>query len=180
MPGKGEFYSPFGAEIIVISRVFSPLISIKPRRVGRLYYQGVSNVDYIIREELPSVETYRHIRVSAGLSDKTEQAAKTGLRNGLYSVVVCHQDAPVGMGRVIGDGGCFFVITDIAVLPQHHKKGVGDRIMTALMAWIARHAPPSAYISLIASHGSPGFYARYGFEPALLPERAGMFLRIQG
>ncbi|MEJ1266664.1 GNAT family N-acetyltransferase [Pantoea ananatis] len=60
------------------------------------------------------------------------------------------------------------------------KKGVGDRIMTALMAWIARHAPPSAYISLIASHGSPGFYARYGFEPALLPERAGMFLRIQG
>nr|WP_246871856.1 GNAT family N-acetyltransferase [Pantoea ananatis] len=75
----------------------------------------------------------------------------------MYSVVVCHQDAPVGMGRVIGDGGCFFVITDIAVLPQHHKKGVGDRIMTALMAWIARHAPPSAYISLIASHGSRVF-----------------------
>ncbi|MCK0553920.1 hypothetical protein KFO32_12765 [Pantoea ananatis] len=38
----------------------------------------------------------------------------------------------------------------------------------------------NTYISLIASHGSPGFYARYGFEPALLPERAGMFLRIQG
>jgi len=135
-------------------------------------------VDYIIQEEIPSVETYRQIRTRAGLSDKSVKAAGIGLKNGLYSIVVYHQDSPIGIGRVIGDGGCFFVITDIAVIPQHQKKGVGDRIMRALMNYIQRHAPPSAYISLIASHGTPAFYARYGFEPALPPERAGMFLRI--
>ncbi|GAA5784732.1 GNAT family N-acetyltransferase [Chitiniphilus shinanonensis] len=133
---------------------------------------------YRIREEIPSIEHYIAIRLAAGLSRKSEQAAAIGLRNGLYSVVAYRGDQPIGLGRVIGDGGCFFEIVDIAVLPAHQQQGVGDLIMRALMAHIHRHAPPTAYVSLMADHGTPGFYARYGFQPSLPPDRAGMFLRI--
>ncbi|HDR9798701.1 TPA: GNAT family N-acetyltransferase [Burkholderia cenocepacia] len=136
-------------------------------------------MEYIIHQEVPSVSTYIEIRLAAGLSRKSEQAATIGLKNGLFSVVAYSGSTPVGIGRVIGDGGCFFEVVDIAVLPTHQKKGVGDLIMRALMNYIHDNAPPTAYVSLMANHGTPKFYERYGFQPSILPEKAGMFLRIQ-
>lgn len=133
---------------------------------------------YVVRQEVPSVSDYIRIRLAAGLSRKSEQAATIGLKHGLYSVVAYCDSDPVGIGRVIGDGGCFFEIVDIAVLPAHQKKGVGDLIMQALMGYVHEHALPTAYVSLMADHGTPKFYERYGFQPSVLPEKAGMFLRI--
>ncbi|MFT3801037.1 MAG: GNAT family N-acetyltransferase [Burkholderiaceae bacterium] len=133
---------------------------------------------YELRHEIPAVGTYIDIRLAAGLSRKSPQAASIGLENGLFSVVVYHVGQPVGIGRIVGDGGCFFEIVDIAVRPEHQKKGLGDMIMKALMNWLHANAPSTAYVSLMADHGTPKFYERYGFEASLLPEKAGMFLRI--
>jgi hypothetical protein len=77
---------------------------------------------YEIREEVPSVSDYINIRLGAGLSRKSPEAAAIGLKNGLFSVVVYSCATPVGIGRVIGDGGCFFEIVDIAVLPEHQER----------------------------------------------------------
>lgn len=134
--------------------------------------------DYKVLSQIPSVEDYLRIRLAAGLSRKTEEAATIGLRNSLFAVTVVFRGEAIGIGRVIGDGGCFFEIVDIAVLPQHHKKGVGKRIMEALMAYIYEHAPKSAYVSLMADHGTPSFYEKFGFTRAELPKSAGMYLRI--
>jgi len=135
-------------------------------------------MSYELRNEVPSVENYIEIRLAAGLSRKSPEAATVGLRNGLFSVVVYSANHPVGIGRVIGDGGCFFEIVDIAVRPEHQKKGLGDMIMKALMAWVRANAPSTAYVSLMADHGTPKFYERYGFEPSLPPKKSGMALRI--
>jgi GNAT superfamily N-acetyltransferase len=102
---------------------------------------------YTLRPETPSVEDYIAIRLAAGLSRKSEAAARRGLPNSLYAVVVYFEQTPIGIGRVIGDGGCFYEITDIAVLPAHQKQGVGDMIMRALVAWLRETAPPTAYVT---------------------------------
>jgi len=34
------------------------------------------------------------------------------------------------MGRVIGDGGWYFHIVDMAVLPEHQRRGLGDAVLT--------------------------------------------------
>jgi len=133
---------------------------------------------YHIREEVPDATVYIETRLAAGLSRKSPEAAAIGLRNGLFSVVVYAEEIPVGIGRVIGDGGCFFEIVDIAVLPAHQKKGLGHMIMERLMKFIHETAPATAYVSLMADHGTPEFYRRYGFEMSLPPQKAGMFLRI--
>ena len=52
----------------------------------------------------------------------------------------------VGMGRIIGDGGCFYTVVDIAVAPSYQGKGLGKRIMNALDAWLRTNAEPSAYV----------------------------------
>lgn len=133
---------------------------------------------YTLRKEVPSVTDYIAIRLAAGLSRKSEEAAQRGLRNSLFGVVVYDDDTPIGIGRVIGDGGCFYEITDIAVLPAHQKKGIGDMIMRAIMDYLHVHAPKTAYVSLMADHGTPHFYARYGFKFAEMPKASGMYLRI--
>lgn len=102
------------------------------------------------------------------------KAAKIGLKNSLFAVYVKYGDEIIGIGRVIGDGGCLFEIVDIAVLSEH-KKGVGKMIMNSLMEWLKKNAPKSAYVSLIADQ--PSFYPKFGFKSCALDE--GMYQFIE-
>ncbi|MCH6258113.1 GNAT family N-acetyltransferase [Puniceicoccaceae bacterium K14] len=135
-------------------------------------------MDYKIKEEIPPVSDYIEIRLKAGLSRKSEKAARVGLSNSIHSVVAYCENERIGIGRVIGDGGCFFEITDVAVLPDHQGKGVGRLIMESLVDFLEKNAPSTAFVSLFADHGTPEFYSKYGFSKAELPKSAGMYMRI--
>jgi GNAT superfamily N-acetyltransferase len=135
-------------------------------------------LNYELKEEIPSINDYIQIRIKAGLSEKSIEAATAGLPNSIYSVVVYFQDVPIAIGRVIGDGGCFFEITDMAVLPEHQGKGVGRIIMGALVNYLKQNAPKTAFVSLFADHGAPEFYSKFGFSHAELPKSSGMYMRI--
>ena len=130
---------------------------------------------YTISLAIPSVATYRQLRVAAGLSAKTMDAAARGLPNTLFAVQILHGDEVVGMGRIIGDGGCFFQVTDIAVLPAHQGKGLGKRIMREIMRFIDTDVPDSAYVSLIADGQAQALYAQFGFRHTA-PASVGMAL----
>jgi GNAT superfamily N-acetyltransferase len=134
---------------------------------------------YELIEEIPGIKDYIDIRLKAGLSRKSEEAASIGLPNSLYSVVAYCDKQPIGIGRIIGDGGCFFEITDMAVVPEHQKKGVGKIIMEALVNYLHENAPKTAYVSLMADHGTPDFYAKFGFTYSELPNSSGMYMRIK-
>lgn len=130
-------------------------------------------MSYTLAAETPDVETYLMLRRVAGLSPFSEDAARRGLPGSWHAVLLRHEGAPVGMGRIIGDGGCFFQVTDIAVHPDHQGKGLGKRIMAALMEHFRAHAPASAYISLMADVPADRLYAQFGFEPTA-PASIGM------
>jgi len=136
-------------------------------------------MSYELKYETPTVDEYIEIRLAAGLSRKSVEAATIGLSNTLCAVSIYSEGLPIGIGRVIGDGGCFFEIVDIAVKPEHQKKGLGDMIMEGLMTYINDNAPNTAYVSLMADHGTPEFYRRFGFKASLPPEKSGMSLRIK-
>ncbi|MFJ4056498.1 GNAT family N-acetyltransferase [Pseudomonas sp. NPDC089743] len=113
--------------------------------------------------ELPSVQTYQALRRGSGLSGKTDEASERGLPNTLFAVQILYGTVPVGMGRVIGDGGCFFQVVDIAVLPAHQGKGLGKRIMAEIIKYIQANVPESGYVSLIADGQAQDLYAQFGF-----------------
>ncbi|MDR0182770.1 GNAT family N-acetyltransferase [Lysobacter arvi] len=114
-------------------------------------------------ERFPGPGDYCRLRAEAGMAPRTIEAARRGLPNTLYGVSLLHEGAVVGMGRVIGDGGCFFIVVDIAVVPALQGHGLGKRIMTALDAWLRANAPPSAVVSLAADGDAKYLYARFGF-----------------
>ena len=133
--------------------------------------------DYTLVQRLPTVSEYRDLRRLSGLSEKTVEAAERGLPATLFAVVIEADGTAIGMGRVIGDGGTAYQVVDIAVLPAHQKKGLGKRIVAALVGWLHANAPKSAYVSLIADGPAKDLYAQYGFKP-VMPESIGMALKI--
>jgi GNAT superfamily N-acetyltransferase len=124
--------------------------------------------DYELLQQIPSIDVYRALRAASGLSPKTEAAAIAGLPNSCFAVQVLCEGEAVGMGRLIGDGGCFFQVVDIAVLPAHQGQGLGKRIMQAISDYIRDHVPASAYVSLIADGQAHRLYAQYGFAMTAL------------
>lgn len=137
------------------------------------------NTAYTCLLETPSVPTYQALRVGSGLSSKTDEAAERGLPNTLFAVQILHDSTPVGMGRVIGDGGCFFQVVDIAVLKAHQGKGLGKRIMGEILKYIEANVPASGYVSLIADGQAQDLYAQFGFVHTA-PRSVGMAYRRPG
>jgi len=76
-------------------------------------------MEYELVEQVPSVEQYQHLWLATGLSPKSTEASTRGLVGGWYSVTIRQDEPVIRMSRIIGDGGCFFQIVDIAVLPDH-------------------------------------------------------------
>ncbi|GHO64053.1 hypothetical protein KSC_029450 [Ktedonobacter sp. SOSP1-52] len=69
----------------------------------------------------------------------------------------------------------YFYLQDIIVLPAFQGKGLGKRLMGAIMAYLEQHALPGAFIGLMAAKDASTFYTQFGFV-VRPPERPGMFL----
>jgi len=130
--------------------------------------------EYQFVERIPSVEEYLVLREAVGWERLDEQITARGLTNALFTVCVLYEGNVIGCGRVIGDGGMYFYLQDIIVLPAFQGKGLGKRLMKAIVAYLEEHAPPGAFVGLMAAQDVSNFYAQFGFivRP---PERPGMF-----
>ena len=128
---------------------------------------------YRLKHAIPTVEDYLSLRMAAGLSPHRRTGGKAGLPNSIVSVIVEFESQTVAMGRVIGDGGLFFQVCDIAVHPAHQGKGLGKAIMHELMDRLAQTLEAPAYVSLIADGDANNLYAHYGFA-SVAPKSQGM------
>ncbi len=131
---------------------------------------------YALEERLATVDEFMALREAAGMARRSRAAVQQGLPNSLYGVVIVHRPSgdAVAMGRLVGDDGSVFQITDMAVQPDHQGRGLGTRVMEALLGYIDETAPPRAYVNLMAD--VDGFYERFGFEETR-PDSKGMYLR---
>src|SRR5690606_761280 len=128
---------------------------------------------YILFREVPALADYQRLRDVAGLSAFAEAAARAGLPGPSFGVVVRHDDRAIGMGRVVGDGGLFFQLVDIAVEPGHQRLGIGQAILAALLQGLAESISAPAYVSLVADGAADRLYSRLGFGP-VAPRSKGM------
>jgi ribosomal protein S18 acetylase RimI-like enzyme len=127
----------------------------------------------------PGAADYVRLRREVGLTPKTIEQAEAALPGSWLACHVVHESSEeaVGMGRVLGDGGWYFHVVDMAVLPQHQRRGLGDAILGALLDRIRAAAPPGAYVSLLADPPGRRLYERHGFSRTA-PDQVGMALRL--
>jgi GNAT superfamily N-acetyltransferase len=122
--------------------------------------------------QTPDVDEYRALRVAAGLSPKSHEAATLGLPHTVFGVSIRDGRRLVAMGRLIGDRGCFLQVVDIAVVPDRQGQGLGKAVMAELDAWLHANAQ-GAYVSLIADGQAHRLYAQFGFT-VTAPRSVGM------
>lgn len=131
----------------------------------------------VLTLEIPGSDEYRALRVAARLSAKSAEAADAGLKNSWASVCVRENGELIGMGRIVGDGGLFLLVVDIAVAPAWQRKGWGAKIMQALMDELHARAPKTAHVALIADGTASQLYQRFGFTMSA-PGAHGMQMRL--
>ena len=119
-----------------------------------------------IRVNTLTPELFLALYRSVGWEPPCIEQVKTALQNTLATFTCYDGDRPVGMARVIGDGGMSFYIKDFAVVPSSQGKGVGKCLLTALEQYVKECKPLEWAVSLelISSKDAVDFYERFGFE----------------
>ena len=115
-------------------------------------------------ERKVTVDEYLKLRRSVGWRNTAIEKTKAALQNSLYSIVVEENESVVGMGRIVGDGGIYYYIQDVMVIPEKQHMGIGTTIMERLMRHINQVAEPGSFIALMSAEGRSKFYKRFGFS----------------
>jgi GNAT superfamily N-acetyltransferase len=125
----------------------------------------------------PAPAEYCALRCAAGLSAMDETAAATGLAASWCAVSLRLGRELVAMGRIVGDGALFLQVVDVAVRPDWQRRGLGRRVMAALMDEARRRAPRGVVVTLLADGEACRLYEQFGFRLSA-PRSQGMLLRL--
>ncbi|MFN8182839.1 MAG: GNAT family N-acetyltransferase [Candidatus Nanopelagicales bacterium] len=113
--------------------------------------------------EPPAAEDYVRLRRESGLTARTAEEALPALQNSWAWVHARVDGQVVAMGRVIGDGGWYFHIADMATSPGYQRRGIGRAVLRALLERIHRAAPGTPWVTLFADAPGVPLYRSMGF-----------------
>lgn len=118
---------------------------------------------------------YRRLRSEVGWGGPSlEDAELAAALERTWNVVARRGGEVVGFGRLLDDGALYASIWDMLVTPTLQRRGIGDEILTRLIA----HAETRSLTVLVATAAGRPLYERHGFvagDPgasALLRRRA--------
>lgn len=139
----------------------------------------MENTEYVVMQGLPTPKVYHDLRELANLTPPPPEVLREAVPKSLQNSFACFlayerkhmidettpgtDQIPVAMGRLLGDGALFLQLCDVAVHPDHQRKGLGKRIMKELVDFVDKNAP-HAYVSLSADPLGQRLYPQFGFE----------------
>ena len=131
-----------------------------------------------ISYDLPNSIDYIKLRVNSGMGNKKSiERVDIALKNSLFTISLYDEKKLIGMGRIIGDGGISYAVTDIMVDKEYQGKGYGKLIMKEIDNYFSENADEDCYIILIANLPADSLYSKFSFE--YLPDSKCGMLRKQ-
>jgi len=95
----------------------------------------------------------------AGMAHYSPDAHRQAFEASHTTVFVWYAGQLIGFGRAISDGIYQAAVYDVAVVPQHQRKGIGSVIMKNILSKLSH-----CNIILYASPGKEGFYKTLTFR----------------
>jgi GNAT superfamily N-acetyltransferase len=131
-----------------------------------------------IVERLPTPEEYQMLFEAVGWGYNTRPGrAEKALSAARFGVVAVEGNRAVGTGMVLGDGVTVAYLKDIIVVPEWQSRGIGTRIVDALLTIIRRSGADGMLVTLFTGQHLADFYEQFGFCG---PERLyGMSLNLE-
>ncbi len=113
-----------------------------------------------------TIENYNDLRASVDFITIRPNRAKVALANALYLIVAMEGDRPIGMARVVGDGGYVYFICDVIVRPSHQSQGLGRKLIENVLAWLKEQVEgdETIMVNLMSAMNKEPFYEKLGFH----------------
>ena len=112
-----------------------------------------------ISYDLPNSIDYINLRVNSGMGNKKSiERVDIALKNSLFTISLYDEKKLIGMGRIIGDGGISYAVTDIMVDKDYQGKGYGRLIMKEIDNYFCKNTDEDYYIILIANLPADKFF----------------------
>lgn len=124
------------------------------------------NISEITFTHTISIEDYSSLRASVDFIAITPKRARIALANSLYILAAMDGDTPVGMARVVGDGGYVYFICDVIVRPSYQSNGLGRRIIETVLSWLESQVEgnETIMVNLMSAMNKEPFYEKLGFH----------------
>ncbi len=128
--------------------------------------RGIQVEQEIIYSDQISVEEYNALRKSVGWIQVKESRAHKALSNSFYKKIAWKDGEPVGMARIVSDGGYTYFITDVIVRPDCQGHHIGSSLIEQLLEYIKKdvHDGETVMVSLMAAYQRESFYEQFGFH----------------
>ena len=113
-----------------------------------------------------SIEDYNDLRASVDFIAIRPNRARVALNNSLYTIVATVDGTPIGMARVVGDGGYVYFICDVIVRPSYQSQGFGRAIIEKVLAWLETQVAEgeTIMVNLMSAMNKESFYKKLGFQ----------------
>lgn len=112
----------------------------------------------------PKAEDYVSLRMRSGMGNKDIQRSRVALNNSLFTVSIYENQKLIAFGRIVGDGGITYVVSDIMVDSDYQRKGLAEKIMNAIDDYFDKNTYEDSYICLIANHPADLLYKKHRFK----------------
>lgn len=112
------------------------------------------------------IEEYNDLRASVDFITILPKRARIALQNSLYTLIAMDGDLPVGMARVVGDGGYVYFIYDVIVRPSYQSQGLGRKIIENVLVWLKSQVDEgeTIMVNLMSAMNKEAFYEKLGFH----------------
>lgn len=119
-----------------------------------------------IKNNILTSEVFLKLYCSVGWEPPLKDQVEMALKHSFANFTAFDGEKPIGMVRVIGDGGMSFYIKDFAVIPSYQGKGVGLLLLERLEQYIIISIPNNWAVSLelISTNQAVDFYKKKGFK----------------
>ncbi len=113
-----------------------------------------------------SIEKYNGLRESVDFITIIEKRAQCALEHSLYKVIATYEGEPIGMARVVGDGGYVYFICDVIVNPNYQSMGIGRKLIENVLGWLENQVDSgeTIMVNLMSAMNKEAFYERLGFN----------------
>jgi ribosomal protein S18 acetylase RimI-like enzyme len=133
------------------------------------------NIEFVY--EVPTAQDYVSLRLRSGMGEKDLERSHIALQNSLFTASIYDDEKLVGFGRVVGDKGITYAISDIMVDEAYRRRGFAEQIMQAIDVYLEENTHEDSYIILVANKPADLLYNKHKFT--YLPENRCGMLRDQ-
>ncbi|MCI5578187.1 MAG: GNAT family N-acetyltransferase [Oscillospiraceae bacterium] len=121
-------------------------------------------IEYI--DKAPTLEEYKEMRRAVNFMVLSDRIASNALNNAFHITTVRDNGKAIGMIRVLSDGSYANFITDVIVIPEYQKRGIGTEMVRRTVDFMKTTLQPGETIVLylMSAIGKESFYKQFGFR----------------